>query len=138
MILGVPNVHELSMTTQIVESVLEEAKKHAAKKVAEVHLVIGKLTFLGVEQIRFSYKILTEHTIMKDSKLVIKEKDGTIECPKCGFRGSVPFEDDPAYHVPIPTLRCPNCGEATKIVEGKECTIESIRLLKQQEDKNGC
>jgi hydrogenase nickel incorporation protein HypA/HybF len=131
-------MHELAMTTQIVESVLEEAKKHDAKKVVEVHLVIGKLAFLGVEQVRFSYKILTEDTIMKDSKLIIKEQDGVIECPSCGFKGAVPFEDDPAYHVPIPTLRCPKCGEAAKIVEGKECTIKRIRILKQQEDQNDC
>ena len=131
-------MHELSMTTQLVESVLEEAKRYDAKKVAEVHLTIGKLTFLGAEQMRFSYKILTEDTIMKDSKLIITEQDGVIECPSCGFKGKVPFEDDPAYHVPIPTLRCPKCGEAAKIVEGKECTITSIRILKQQEDRNDC
>jgi hydrogenase nickel incorporation protein HypA/HybF len=126
------------MATQIVECVLEEAKKHDAKKVAEVHLVIGKMTFLGTDQIRFSYKILTEDTIMKDSKLIIKEQEGIIECSSCGFKGAMSIEDDPAYHVPIPTLRCPKCGEAAKIVEGKECTIESIRLLKQQENKNEC
>ena len=112
------------MATQIVESVLEEAKKHDAKKVAEVYLTIGKMTFLGIEQIRFSYNILVEDTIMKDSKLIIEEKDGAIKCP--------------TYHVPVPTLRCPKCGEAAKIVEGKECTIESIRILKQQENKNDC
>jgi len=123
-------VHELSMTTQIVDSVLEEAKKQDAKKVTEVHLVIGKLTFLGIEQVRFSYKILVEDTIMKGSKLIIEEKDGTIECPGCGYKGAIPFEDDPAYHVPIPTLRCPKCGKAAKIIEGNECTIRSIRMLK--------
>ena len=131
-------MHEFTMATQIIESVLEEAKRHDAKKVAEVHLVIGKLTFLGVEQIRFSYDILVKDTIMKDSKLIIKEQDGAIECPSCGFKGAVPIEDDPAYHVPVPTLKCPKCGEATKIIEGKECTIESIRILKQQEEKNDC
>ena len=126
-------MHEFTMATQIVETVLEEAKRHDAKKVAEVHLVIGKLTFLGVEQIRFSYKILTEDSIMKDSKLIIKEQDGVIECPKCGFKGAVPFEDDPAYHVPIPTLKCPKCGETAKLVEGRECTIKSIRMAKEEE-----
>lgn len=131
-------MHELAMTTQIVENVLEEAKKNYAKKVTEVHLTIGKLTFLGTEQIRFSYDILTKDTIMKDSKLIITEQDGTIECPNCGFKGPVPFEDDPAYHVPIPTLRCPKCGESAKIVEGKECTITSIKIFKQQEYNNDC
>ena len=123
-------MHELSITTQIIESVLEEAKKQDAKKVIEVQLVIGKMTFLGTEQVRFSYTILVEDTIMKGSKLIIEEKDGSIECSSCGYRGKIPFEDDPAYHVPIPTLRCPKCGEAAKIIEGKECTIRSIRMVK--------
>jgi hydrogenase nickel incorporation protein HypA/HybF len=118
------------MTTQIVDSVLEEAKKQDAKKVTEVHLVIGKLTFLGIEQLRFAYNILVNDTIMKGSKLIIKEKDGVIECTNCGYKGAIQCEDDPAYHVPIPTLRCPKCGKAAKILEGKECTIKRIKMLK--------
>ncbi|PVX23337.1 MAG: hydrogenase maturation nickel metallochaperone HypA [Candidatus Bathyarchaeum sp.] len=131
-------MHEFSMATQIVENVLQEAKRNEAKKVAEVQLVIGKMTFLGVDQIRFSYNVLVKDTIMEDSKLIIEEQDGVIQCPSCGFKGKVPIEDDPAYHVPLPTLKCPKCGEAAKIVEGKECTIKSIRILKQQENKNDC
>jgi hydrogenase nickel incorporation protein HypA/HybF len=118
------------MTSQIVESVLGEAKKHGAKKVMEVHLIIGKLTFLGIEQVRFAYRILVEDTIMKGSKLYIREKDGVIECPNCGYKGALEFEDDLIYHVPTPILKCPECGEAAKIVEGKECTIESIKMVK--------
>ncbi len=118
------------MITQIVDSVLEEAKKQDAKKVTEVHLVIGKLTFLGIEQVCFSYNILVENTIMKDSKLIIKEKDGVIECPNCGYKGAIQCEDDPVYHVPVPTLRCPKCGKVAKILEGKECIIRSIKMLK--------
>jgi hydrogenase nickel incorporation protein HypA/HybF len=122
-------VHELSMTTQIVESVLTEAKKHGAKKVTEVHLVIGKLTFLGIEQVRFAYGILTEDTILKGSKLVIKEKEGVIECPSCGYRGTIKSKDELMYHVPTPIFSCPECGEGIKIVEGRECTIESIKMV---------
>jgi hydrogenase nickel incorporation protein HypA/HybF len=125
------------MATQIVENVLEEAKRHNAKKVAEVHLLIGKLTFLGVDQIRFSYNLLTqENEILKGSKLVIKQQGGVIECPNCGYKGKIPIKDDPAYHIPVPTLRCPKCGESAKIVAGKDCIIESIRLLKQREPDN--
>jgi len=123
------------MTTQIIEAVLEEAKRHGAKKVTEVQMSIGKMTFLGTEQVRFSYKILTEDTIMKDSKLIIEEKDGVIHCTNCGYKGEVPLKDDPAHHIPVPTLQCPKCGNTAKIVEGKECTIKSIRMIKKEEEK---
>lgn len=129
-------MHEFSMATQIVENVLEEAKRNDAKKVAEVHLVIGKMTFLGVDQIRFSYGVLVKDSIMKDSKLIIEEQDGVIQCSSCGFKGPISIEDDPAYHIPVPTLKCPKCGKEAKIVEGKECTIKSIRILKPREKDN--
>ena len=123
-------MHELSMATQIVQAVLDEAKKYNAKKVKEVHLSIGKLTYLGVNQIRFAYKILIEDTILKGSKLFIEETDGKIECPNCNYKGNILLKDDPAYHIPIPTLQCPECNKTANIVEGKECTIQSIKMVK--------
>ena len=122
-------MHEFSMTTQIVENVLREAEKHNAKKVTEVHLVIGKLTFLGIEQVRFSYNILVEGTMMKGSKLYIAEKNGIVKCSSCGYEGDFMYEDDPMYHISTPTLRCPKCGGLVKIVGGRECTIKSIKLV---------
>lgn len=125
-------MHEFSITTQIVESVLQEAKKLDAKKITRVQLTIGKMTFIGIDQIRFSYNILTENTIMKGSNLEIIEKEGVIECFICGFRGPLQVKDDPAYHIPIPSIQCPECGKAAKIVEGKECTIDSIKMIKEE------
>lgn len=122
-------VHEFSMATQIVETVLQEAEKHNAKKVTEVHLVIGKLTFLGLEQVRFSYDILVKDTIMKGSKLYIEEKNGVVKCSSCGYEGDFMYEDDPMYHLPTPTLHCPKCGGVVDIIGGRECTIKSIKLV---------
>lgn len=122
-------MHEFSMTTQIVETVLQEAEKHNAKKVTEVHLVIGKLTFLGLEQVRFSYDVLVNGTIMEGSKLYIEEKNGVVKCSSCGYEGDFMYEDDPMYHIPTPTLRCPKCGGIVSIVGGRECTIKRIKLV---------
>ena len=69
-------MHEFSVTSQIVENILKEAERHKAKKVVQVNLAIGKLTFLGIEQVRFTYKLLVKGTIAEKSKLAIKEKDG--------------------------------------------------------------
>jgi len=122
-------MHEFSMTTQIVENVLREAEKHDAKKVTEVHLVIGKLTFLGTEQVHFSYDILVEGTIMEGSELYIEQKNGFVKCSSCGYQGDFIYEDNPVFHVPTPTLRCPKCGGLLNIVGGRECTIKSIKLV---------
>lgn len=122
-------MHEFSMTTQIVNCILEEAEKHNAKRINEVHLVIGKLTFLGLEQVKFAYETLVKDTIMEDSKLYIEEKDGVVKCNNCGYTGDLKFEDDPVYHIPSPTLSCPKCGSVVNIVGGKECTIRSIKLV---------
>ena len=122
-------MHEFSMTTQIVNYILEEAKKHNAKRVDEVHLIIGKLTFLGLEQVKFAYNVLVKNTIMEGSKLHIEEKDGVVKCNNCGYTGDLKYEDDPIYHIPSPTLNCPKCEGVVNIVGGKECTIKNIKLV---------
>jgi len=117
------------MTTEIVENVLREARTRNAKEVSEVHLVIGELTFLGLEQVRFSYKVLTEDTMMENSKLFIETKKGVVKCGSCGYEGNLNYEDDPMYHVPIPTLHCPKCSGTVDIIGGRECLIKSIKLV---------
>lgn len=121
-------MHEGSITTQIVESVLQEAKKRNAKKVIEVQLMIGKLTFLNPEQVRFWYEVLTKDTIMESSKLKIEESEGIVKCPKCGYEGDFRYVDDPALHIPTPTLSCPKCGDVVEIVGGKDCLIKNVKM----------
>lgn len=117
------------MTQQIVRTVIDEAQKHNAKRVTSVHLIIGKLTFLGLEQIRFSYRLLAKGTILERSKLVIEEKEPTVRCPSCGYEGPAKYLDDPAFHFGIPTLTCPKCGNQVTIASGRECTIKDIGIV---------
>jgi hydrogenase nickel incorporation protein HypA/HybF len=122
-------VHEFSVTSQIVQSVLAEAEKRGAKKVTEVDLIVGKLTFLGLEQVRFAFEVLTKDTILEGARLVIEEQEGIVKCSNCGYEGDFKYEDDPLYHVPFPTLKCPKCGSVVEINAGKECTIKSIKMM---------
>jgi len=122
-------VHEFSVTNQIVQSVLTEAEKRGAKKVTEVYLTIGKLTFLGLEQVRFAYEALAKDTILEGSQLIIEEQEGIVKCSNCGYQGDFKYQDDPLYHVPVPTLKCPKCTSTVTITAGKECTIKNIKML---------
>jgi hydrogenase nickel incorporation protein HypA/HybF len=121
------------MAQQIVQTVLEEAQKHGAKRVTSVHLIIGKLTFLGAEQIRFSYRLIAKGTILERSKLVIEQKKPTVKCDSCGYAGPAKYINDPAFHFSIPTLTCPKCGHQVTITSGRECTIKDIGIVTDEE-----
>ena len=125
-------MHEFSITSQIVQNVLQEAKKHGAEKVLEVHLVIGRLTFLGLEQVRFAYQALVKGTVMEKSLLYIEEKDGRVKCRGCGYEGNLKYQDDPRYHIPSPTLLCPKCEGVLEIVGGRDCLLKRVKLAVSQ------
>jgi hydrogenase nickel incorporation protein HypA/HybF len=123
-------MHEFSRTSQIVEAVLDEAKKQGAVRVVEVQVDIGDLTFLGLEQVRFAYKVLTDKTIAKDSRLTIKRVKGRGKCSRCGYDGPLSYLDDPQFHAVIPTFNCPRCGDSLEVSAGRECVIRRIRIRK--------
>jgi len=123
-------MHEFSRTSEIVEVVLNEAEKQHAVRVVEVEVEIGDLTFLGLEQVRFAYKILTERTIAKSSKLTIKQVRGRGTCGTCGYDGPLSYLDDPQFHMLLPTFNCPRCGNPLSISAGRECIIRRIRMIK--------
>lgn len=122
-------MHEGSITTQVVESVLKEANHRNAKKVVRVDLVLGALTFLNPEQVRFWYDILTKGTIMEGSELFLEEKEGRVHCTSCDYEGGFKYIDDPTLHVAMPTLQCPRCDSLVEIVSGKDCVVKSVKML---------
>lgn len=121
-------MHEYSIATQIVEIVLQEAAKHNVNKVLEVHIVIGKLTFLGKEQIKFCYETLAKNSILEESKLYIEERDACVKCTACGYEGALEYENNPEYHLSIPAFSCPKCQGLVEITSGRECLIKTIKL----------
>ncbi len=120
-------MHELSIMTQIVDSILSEASKRHATKVEEVELEVGEYTMLGEEQLRFAYQVLSRDNILQGSKLKIKRLPGKIKC-SCGYEGNTaPTEEAP--HKVSPLLECPKCKGGAEITEGRECVIRNIRMV---------
>lgn len=120
-------MHEFSVMSQIVESILEEARKNRAIKVEGVELEIGEYTMLGKEQLRFAFEVLTKDTIIEGAELVIKDIRGRVRCP-CGYEGHVPGSDETPHRM-VPILECPRCGGAAEILEGRECLLRNIRMV---------
>lgn len=121
-------MHEFSMVSQLVEKVVEEARKRGAKRVVEVELEVGQLSFLNPEQMLFAYRILTKGTILEKSRLTIRTVEAHVRCRLCGFDGKPEYADDASYHVSAPLFLCPNCGGPVEVLVGMGCMIKRVRL----------
>lgn len=120
-------MHEFSFMSEIVTSILEEARKRDAAKVEAVVLELGEFTMLGEEQMRFSYEVLAKDSILEGSELEIRIIKGTVKCD-CGFEGEMSVSEDAPHRV-SPILECPECHGPARIVSGRECLIRDIRMV---------
>ncbi len=117
--------------SSIIDSVLEELKKYDVETVEEVFLTIGELTFLGEEQLRFAFEILSRGTPLEGSKLTIDSEKVSVKCPGCQYHGSVEYIEDGSMHYALPNLSCPKCGGKIEIVSGKSCMVRSVRVVEK-------
>ncbi len=122
-------MHELSVASEIVRVAVREAERRGAKRVKSVHLVVGKLTHLSKEQLTFCYNVLKKGTILKGSKIVIREQEPKVECSSCGYLGPIGEVSDGEAGLWAVSLSCPRCGGVVKVKEGLECRIDAIKMV---------
>ena len=121
-------MHELAITTSLVEALLELVKKQSSTKVLEVHLKVGKLRVLSIDQLKFSYEILSKGTALEGSLLDIEETPGYARCTNC-HRAEKLEADDLSFHFSLPQMTCPQCGTKLILEGGDECLITRVRML---------
>lgn len=119
-------MHEYSVMKQLVSALLDELDGRDIDKVKEVRIKIGDLTFLGAEQLKFAYEVLSKDTILEGSELNVEKIEAKINCEECGYEGDVDYSEDPAFHYDVPVLSCPECGSKPAIVKGKETVIDGV------------
>lgn len=122
-------MHEFTITSSIVETVVDLANKQGSRKVLEVHLTIGKLRVLSIDQVKFCYEVLARGTALEGSELMVEEATGNLRCAQCGYHAEFDPENDPSFHFGVPSLNCPQCGNALTIEGGDELVITRVRML---------
>lgn len=122
-------MHELSIVSTLVESVLEFVTAHQVRKVINVRLSVGELTCVEAEQMRFCYAALTEKTPLAGSELEIEKVSAEVKCPHCCYDGPPKYWEDALCVAPVPTLQCPRCGKAAEAAQGHECAIKTIKYV---------
>lgn len=123
-------MHEFSVSSEIVRTVLDSVEKNKGKRVLSVQLEIGELTLLNVDQVVFWIDELFKGSIAEGAKLKVKTVKTHIQCRACGYRGRlIPHQDDPSQH--YVSSSCPKCGSfQIKIERGRECILRKIQIMK--------
>lgn len=122
-------MHELSVMSQVVESVRGSLAGRDVLRVESVRLEIGDLTMLGKEQVRFAWAVLTRDGPLKGSRLVIVRKRAVVECAGCGSRGAPKNTAIGWSHTAVPLISCPRCGGEVRVVGGRELVVRSVRAV---------
>lgn len=112
-------MHEVAIAEEIRDIVLEKLKKHKASKVRQIKLLIGELTTIVPEALKFALEIVSENTAMQGAKIQIKTLKTKVKCLKCEKEFKTSDFD----------YTCRICkSQNVKIIEGKEMIIKTIDM----------
>lgn len=107
-------MHELSITESVVSAVLERVDG----QIQTVTLLIGRLSGLVPESVRFCFDICTQGTRLQGATLDIVDVPGRVRCLTCGVE----------LELPDTILLC-TCGSANvDIVGGQELRIKHVEV----------
>ena len=124
-------MHELQMAGILIDSVLDAASDYSnVVRVDEVEVTIGRLAFLGDEQLRFCFEALSEERdLLRGCRITIKHEEAAIRCLSCGYEGGLDVIEDPTYHYIMPVFACPRCKGEIDIERGKSVHITNVKLI---------
>ena len=108
------------MASNIVEIVCQVAREEQASRVLVIHLVIGELSCVAEDSLRFAFEVVARGTAAASASLSIEKRPVVVHCPAC--------EEDLALESPQ-EFRCPRCGQFTgQLVSGRELEIDRIEV----------
>ena|ERR1035438_94712 len=118
-------MHELSIVSSVVDTVVESAAAYPGARVKEVRLRVGALASVVVDSLEFCWEIVTEGTALEGSVLCVNVMPVIVWCVPCGREVTLDG---------VQSFRCPVCGESTMdIRQGREMEIESIEIDEMEE-----
>lgn len=111
-------MHEMSVTQNVMDIVLEQAKEAGATRVKSVKLRFGALTSIVPDCVSFYFEQMSEGTIAQGAKLDVEMVPLRLKCGQCGEQFEGQDELD---------MTCPKCGNPfTETITGREMEVDSI------------
>ena len=108
-------MHELAITQSVVDAIVERLGE---TRVAVVHLVIGRVSGVDVEAVRFCFDLVAQGTPVEGARLEISEPAGEARCRTCGT----------TFPVADLLLVC-RCGSTdVELCGGQELTVRAVEV----------
>jgi hydrogenase nickel incorporation protein HypA/HybF len=109
-------MHELSVSSAVVETVLRHA---AGRQVKAVQLRVGALRQVVPESLDFYWGIVSRDTVCEGAVLEQELIEARLRCDHC----------DAEWEIDMPAFRCAVCDSAeVTVVCGEELEVESIEV----------
>lgn len=115
----VDKMHELAFTQNILDIALEQAGNHNATKITKINLVIGEMSGIVDDCVRFYFDFISKDTIASDATLCFQKVPLKARCRHC----------DITFPASGFNWTCPGCqGRDIEVVAGREFYVESIEI----------
>lgn len=112
-------VHELPVTESILDIALRHAKQAGATRITDIHLVIGQLSSIVDESVRFYWNFVSKDTMAEGARLHFRRVAARMACLACGAE----------YQPDGLALACPACqSRRVRVVAGEEFQVEAIEV----------
>lgn len=99
--------------------VADSAARHAAKRVVGVKLLVGRMTGVEPEALRFCFASLAAGTVAAEAELEIELAPLCACCRDCGEE----------FGVENYRFLCPQCGSAAvEVISGRELRVEHLEV----------
>lgn len=130
-------MHELAISSAVVETALEHAK---GRRIVSVRLRVGRLRQVVPDSLSFYFGIAARDTGCEGAELDLELVDALLGCRECGREWDPaprPAPDDPAGRpgdpILLPRFRCPACaGAGAEVLRGEELEVESIEVEERE------
>lgn len=112
-------MHEMSITESVLRIALNHAEQAAAQRIVHVHLVVGELSNVSQDSVRFYFEALSKGTLAEAAVLHFRAVCTRFRCRHCGQE----FEPEGL------DWNCPHCQAlGGEVIAGREFYVESIEV----------
>ena len=113
-------MHEMGIALEVIRITTASIPEDTPDaRVRRVNLVVGKLSAVVPDSLRFCFEIAAKDTPLAGAELVIEEMPVQIRCQACHT----------TWTVAKPVFQCRKCGSGSvTIISGRELDIRSIEI----------